>query len=255
MSNISTKLVYLDLKTILENFRNPEFWEKEWLIFKSKEIEAYWSMTSINLLDNKIISCITLKASKGRITRGGKHFLLPYEVKRKSDWGLSDNSCRPIPINHSDYTQEVFERNIFSTLVDTIEKAEKEMIKNTYEYDEAYQIEDDMKEKLREIASDFLDEEGVTNDAIRDAYIDTYVSDNLDNSLTSEIVRNAQFKFFKSLYLHVASWFNREKDFEDYAQKLKKYTSKKYSYAVFKKKQEALSEEWVEEMKNQLESI
>lgn len=35
---VSTSVVKLDLRTILDNYKKPEFWNKEWLIIDTKWI-------------------------------------------------------------------------------------------------------------------------------------------------------------------------------------------------------------------------
>ena len=254
MSNsISTKLVYLDLKTIMENYRNPEFWKKSWLIFKSKELGVKWSITNINILENKIESCISI--TPGHITRGGKKFSFSYDFTRKTNYSWYSNVCRPIPIENSDYTQETLNRNILNTILNTMKRLEEDFIRHTYEYYKASELEDEQKEKLKEIAENFLDEEGVTNESIRDAYIEKYVDDNTNNDYTSEIIANAQFRFFKAAYLHVCSWFDNQETFEKYKKVLKDFVPKKKIFEILKKTKEMQTDEWVEEMKDQLESI
>ena len=131
-NTLSTKLVYLDLKTIMENYRNPDFWKKSWLIFKSKELEIKWSIVNIDILDNKIESCISV--SPGYITRGGKKFSFSYTYTTKTKYNWYSNSCRPIPIDNSDYNQDTLNRNILGTILATVEQMEADFAKHTYEY-------------------------------------------------------------------------------------------------------------------------
>lgn len=254
MSNtLSTKLVYLDLKTIMENYRNPDFWEKSWLIFKSKELEIKWSIVNIDILNNKIESCISV--SPGHITRGGKKFAFSREYTSKTKYSWYSNSCRPIPIDNSDYNQDTLNRNILGTILATVEEMEAEFARHTYEYAKASELEDEEKEKLKEIAEEFLDDEGVTNGSIRYAYIEKYVSDNSDSKYTYEVIANSKFRFFKTAYLHICSWFNNEEMFKKYETALKNFIPKKTIFKIIKKTKEMQSEDWVEEMKDQLESI
>lgn len=252
-NSLSTKLVYLDLKTIMENYRKPEFWEKDWLIFKSKELEITWSITSIDILSNVIQSRIRFR--DGHITRGGKKFWFPSSfTSRRDNWYCYETICRPIPIENSDYTQGAFDRNILYTILDSIRYLEKEFASYTYEYKKARELEDEQCERLKDIAEEFLDREGVSNESIRDAYIEKYVDDNKEN-YTNKVLENSQFRFFKTAYLHVCSWFGNDKAFEEYKALLKKYIPKKQIFKILKKTKEMQSDEWVEEMKDQLEDI
>ena len=250
-NSLSTKLVYLDLKTIMENYRKPEFWGKDWLIFKSKELEITWSITNIDVLSNAIKSCICFR--NGHITRGGKKFWITGAFTSKHDW-FYETVCRPIPIENSDYTQEVFDRNILNTILDSIRGLEMEFARDTYEYKKALELEDEQCERLQDIAEEFLDQEGVSNGSIRNAYIEKYIDDHKE-SYTKKVVENSQFRFFKTAYLHVCSWFGNDKEFEKYESILKKYIPKKQIFKILKKTKEMQSDEWVEEMKNQLEDI
>lgn len=250
-NSLSTKMVYLDLKTIMENYRKPEFWEKDWLIFKSKELEITWSITNIDVLSNTIKSCICFR--NGHITRGGKKFWFPHSLTSKQDW-YYETVCRPIPIKNSDYTQETFDRNILNTILNSIKALEREFARNTYEYKKARELEEEQIERLQEIAEEFLDEEEVSNENIRNAYIEKYIDNNKEN-YTNKVLENSQFRFFKTAYLHVCSWFGNDKAFEEYKTLLKKYIRKKEIFKILKKTKEMQSDEWVEEMKDQLEDI
>lgn len=250
-NSLSTKLVYLDLKTIMENYRKPEFWEKDWLIFKSKELEITWSITNIDVLSNTIESRICFR--DGHITRGGKKFWFDHSFTVKQSWIL-EAVCRPIPIKNSDYTQEAFDRNILNTILKSIARLERGFAYNTYEYKKARELEDEQIERLQEIAEEFLDKEGVYNESIRDAYIEKYVDDNKEN-YTNKVLGNSQFRFFKTAYLHVCSWFGNDKAFEEYKALLKKFVPKKQIFKILKKTKEMQSDKWVEEMKDQLEDI
>ena len=59
-----------------------------------------------------------------------------------------------------------------------MERFEEREIKQSEPYKQAENAVSEEREKLREIARAFLDCEGVTNDAIRDAYIERYVDRN-----------------------------------------------------------------------------
>ena len=251
--SVSTKLVFLDLKTVLENYRNPKFWEKEWLIFKNKELEIKWSITQINVMSNSIISNIIF--NQRSVVRGGKKFIIDYHYCHKSDWSWDAHVCRPIPINNSDYTQDTFMRNILSTVLKTLKKIEEEMVKITYEYRKAIELEQEQEEKLQEIAEEFLDENNVSNDAIREAYIEKYVSDNRSTKLSEKIVSESQFRFFKTAYLHICSWFGDMERFNEYKKLLSSRVSEKTIFEILEETKKMQTEEWSEQMRDQLPSL
>ena len=231
-----------------------EFWQKEWLIFKSKEVELYWRISYIDVLNKKLYSSI--RTNNIKITRGNKSFYGDWSMAHHTTYDWYTNSCRPIPLENSDYRQETFLNNILGTCLKVIEQVEKEMIKSTYEYEQARDLEDEAKERLTQIAEDFLDEEGVTNDDIREAYIDSYVDKNLEN-YRDDVVSKSKFRFFKTAYLHLCSWFGDKERFEDYMKEIKKKSKikEKYIYKIWKDCRAIQTEEWKEEMAEQLESI
>lgn len=56
---ISTKVIKLDIKTILDNYLDKKFWKHNWTIYRAKDYEIKASLNCINIKDNNI----TLKIS------------------------------------------------------------------------------------------------------------------------------------------------------------------------------------------------
>lgn len=243
-SNISTQLVYLDLKVILANYKNPKFWAKKWTIFKSSQFEIVWYLHSISCTDNKISSCVKILPFK--IKRGNKTLALNY-------WYASSTFCDSIPIDNSDYTQEVLNRNILSSALEVIRSSELSLITDYAEYKEAQKANEAYEDELKEIAEQFLNDQGVTHKDIREAYIDKYVSDNsLD--YTQEVSKNLQYKVLPNLYLLVCSWFNSPEKFEEY-KKLCGGVRKNVWIKIWNQYRDIKSEDWVSDMQLKLEAI
>lgn len=242
-SNVSTQLVYLDLKTILANYKDPKFWSKKWTIFKSSQFEIVWFLYSISCVDNTISSCVKI---------------MPFKIKRgkktlSSNWYNSNRFCDSIPIDNPDYTQDVLNRNILGTVLEAIKSAENSLIFDYAEYKEAQKASEQYDEKLKEIAMQFLDDQGVSHKDIRDAYIDKYVSDNsLD--YTIEVFHNLQYKIIPNLYLLVCSWFNSTEKFEEY-KKLCSGVHKSVWVKIWNQYRDIKSEDWVKDMELKLEAI
>src|SRR5574344_1753346 len=55
MNKISTKLVYIDYKELLENYKNPEFRDKRWTIYDYGNIKVELAINAINRQANDII--------------------------------------------------------------------------------------------------------------------------------------------------------------------------------------------------------
>ena len=244
-NNISTNVVKLDLKTILENYKKPEFWNKTWLIIDTKWLSVIWHITYIDCQGNKIMS--EVKVSKIYHKRGR-------EV-RKSLWYNPSVSCQVIPINNTEYTQKHFEKNIYGAVLRLIEVVEGMLTSDYKEYKEADKLDDTYINSLRVIAENFLDENKVTNEDIRNAYVDSYVSKMTlsRTSYKSKVVENFKHKLLIPVYVYTSAWFGNNKDFETF----KEYdTERKSEFDAMKQEIRLIqTEEWKNSMKKELEEI
>lgn len=243
---ISTEIKYIDLAEILANFKNPKFWKKSWCVFKTKDFECYWKMTNIDITDNCISSRVELHYH-------GKHDCKEYFW----DNNIKTSGCSSIPIENSDYTQEVLNRNIVSAIQTTIDYLEKAIIVNSYAYKEAQRLESDEEERLTEVAENFLDENNVSNKDIREAYIDRFVSDASKYDYTGRVKQSAIHKYYPSARLMLYSWFNNKKKFDEEAKFLKENmgVTKKLTYEIWKARKELESDAFIEEAESKLEGI
>lgn len=239
---IQTELTKLNVKEIIANYRNPKFWKKEWTVFKTREFSVVWQMSYIHVENNAI-------QSKVRITN--------FRRKGLSFWLLPSCYCDSIPIDNPDYSQGVFERNILNKIFVLITDLEKAIVRTTYEYRQAEQLEEDEREKLEEIANDFLDSEGVSNKEIREAYVDYYVGNATKYNYTSEILSTSKRKYYPTARLLACSWFDNKKMFEEESKivAVLKGVKKKAIYDIWKAKKELEGEDYLKEAEEQLESL
>ena len=99
--------------------------------------------------------------------------------------------------------------------------------------------------RLREIANNFLDDNGVTNDSIRDAYIEKYVDDNKYNdSQLNKIVLRFNEKLLTKEYLLFASFNDNEKDVEKFSKILNEDKVSKSSVTVWVQKLKDAKFDW-----------
>ena len=245
-NTISTKVVKLDLKTILANYQYPKFWSKKWPIIDTKEIKIVWYIESIDCQNNKISSCVRIQDKN--IRRGKKKF------DNGSWWYTELMHLAPIPINNPEYTEVHFERTLLSSIILLLEDVECHCAMRYAEYDEAKALEDSIEERLKEIANDFLDENNVTNDEIREAYIEKYVSDNCKNyDYTSKVLERFKHKIIPNSYLYVYAWFGKEKEFEEFESEMGRRKSTRIE--MWRMVKEIQTEEWENSMREQLEGI
>lgn len=244
-NTISTNVVKLDLQVILNNYKKPEFWSKNWLIIDTKWLSINWHITYINCKDNKIMS--EVKITKINYKKGNKVI--------KSLWYYPSSDCQVIPINNPEYTQDHFEKNIYNAVLRVINSVEDTLTRYYKEFEDADAQDDSYIESLKNIAKAFLDENKVTNEDIREAYIDAYVSKMTYDrvSYKSKVIDNFRYKLLTPVYVYTSAWFDNEKDFEKY----KAYdTKRKSEYEAMKQEIRLIqTEEWKNSMKQELEEI
>ena len=148
------KVYKINYDFIIKNYLDKSLWHKSWNLFIYKNMTFSLSLHRIDIYDDSI--CFEIKLS------------IPGES--------SDTQCIYWYLNQENLT--VFEKNINGAIFSLIENYEKKLIRRTEEYERysnLYNIEDD---RLRDIANNFLDENNVYNENIRDAYISDFIDNN-----------------------------------------------------------------------------
>ena len=244
-NELSTKIVNLDLDIILQNYNKPNFWEKEWLIYKSELFSLYFKIKSISI-ESRIIECaIFCKNNYIKCKKLKKNVYI-------GDW-LKQTYVK-IPIKHSDYSKEKFKNDLIVNCIKIIENIENTMIKHYAEYETAEKLEENFRNELKRIAEEFLDENNVSNSDIRDAYIYSYVNNYNIPSYTSEILSNYKYTVIPNEYLMLCSFFDDKKRYDEISQKMPKIR-KSTKIKIWLENKKLDNDEYVDEMKSYLESI
>ena len=244
MSNISTKVVKLDLATILANYKKPEFWSKRWTVIETNEIKVVWYITKIDCVNNKIES--TLKVEKRNIKKG------KLDLSEACCW-FEELGVSVIPINNKSYTQSSFQNAVLGTLIRLLEDVERHCVWDYAEYKQAEKLEEEIRDKLKQYAEDFLDENKVTNEAIREAYIDKYVSENNKTNYTWNVCEKYKHTIIPRAYLYAYAWFDKKEEFDEFESYMPK--RRRGNIAIWRKAREIQTKEWEEGMKRELEEI
>ena len=246
-NTVSTQVVKLDLQTILANYKDPKFWSKKWTIIDTKQVKIVWYISSIDCTENKINS--VLKVSNKNIKRGKK------DLNHAGYWYSESVGVSPIPINNPDYTERHFENAILGKVLELLGDVERHCTYEYAEYKEAERLQEEIKDKLRTYAEEFLDDNNVTNEEIRDAYIEKYINDNYEaGELTSKIIDRYHYKIIPNVYLYVYAWFNREEEFDKFeTEKMGHRVSTRME--IWRMVQKIQTEEWENGMKEQLNGI
>lgn len=160
------KVYDIDYSFIIKNYLNPEMWKKTWTLFVYKTFVVTMHLSSINCQDEKVWFGITIKDNSDRNYR--------YEWGENIDKATSDSVDYSLKINDISFLKTA----INNTIIKMIECLETYAIRGTNEYNDIKKSCEHESKILEDIAIKFLDSEGVSNKDIRDAYIDSYISQN-----------------------------------------------------------------------------
>ena len=185
----------VDYSFIIRNYLSPKLWEKVWTLFLYKNFRFTLQINSISVYSTVKITF--------RINLDNGDF---------KDFEFADYD-----VDHPNLN--VLKRQIDGAIKRLIHDYENHLIVSTTEYRELREKADEEKEKLRDIASDFLDDNGITLSDIRDAYIDKFVDDNWKGfTYLSAYVDNMTYKLATDLWLIYAKSTNNsnlEADIKD----------------------------------------
>ena len=160
MNQISTKLYKLDFKDLINNATNRVYWNKKWTLFQYDGLYVEFILDSIDITNNKLSCKLELQG-----------------VDRRDYWSVPFGYMR-IPLQDENFNELALTKELVGKVGELfLEQGERDL-KLTDEYYNLKELEDDFKDKLEDIAKDFLDSNGVDNKSIREVYIDDYVGRN-----------------------------------------------------------------------------
>lgn len=123
-------------------------------------------------------------------------------------------------------------------------------------YIDAKQQGDIEIEKLTALASEFLDDEGVTNEEIREAYIDKYVDDNKQNNEYIQRLRSAyEYHLLTDFYLVFAESIGDDTKYQTVMNRLEENEIENVLKEISQYKTYIETDDYQEEMKDLLEAI
>ena len=189
------KVYDIDYSFIIKNYLNPEMWQKTWTLFQYKTWVITFRIDYIWCRSEKIRFMIKIKDnSPENEYKYGDYFDTDKDYSASVDYSLKIDNI------------QFLKREIISKSFYIIEKLEEEAIMATREYANLTESYLDEKNKLTKIAEDFLDDNGVNNEDIRNAYIDSYVCNNTKLDLMQEkLKRKMLYTIFPDLYLIFAN--------------------------------------------------
>jgi hypothetical protein len=200
MSELSTKIVKLDLDFILNHYLNRALWKKKWTIFKFDGYKITAHLYNLNFEDDKVSLLISLYSALG--TR------LDYEFVYLST-------------NDEHRNLKVLNQKLSGKVVMLIETLERSKIRQLDEYQDAIDAEHRAKAIIKERAEALLDELEITNDDIRQAYIDSQRS-NSRIDYTSAVVSAYKYKILTSFYLTYLRYADYENKYNSILEEIDK---------------------------------
>lgn len=195
------KVYDIDYSFIIKNYLNPEMWQKTWTLFQYKTFVVTLQIDYINCAEEKICFKVTLKDNS-------TENLYNYEWGRNTDKKAYCMAYYSLKINDINFLKREINSRVFDCIT-LLEKynilASEECAGLEYEYSNETEL-------LTQIAERFLDDNGVSNEDIRDAYINAYVNNNSKLDIyKSRLIETLQYQTFPDLYLVYANATGDEK--------------------------------------------
>lgn len=192
MGNKLTTIMYkLDYDYIFKNFLKKELWEKEWCLFEHDDLKIIAKLSNIDIERKKVSMKIYMEDNYWTYSFAYFYY------------------------DEAHYNQKCFQNSINDSVISVIKEYENFKIYKTDEYKNAEIAESEQRDELRSLAEDFLDNNGISNDVVRDAYIDAFISEN-QRYLTLDVIREYRFKKTTNMYVLYASYINDDELFEKY---------------------------------------
>lgn len=230
------KVFDVDYSFIIKNYLNPELWEKEWTLFVYKKFVVTLKLIYIYVYCNKI----------------------EFEIKVTDNNSTSWNRSQTRSVTYSLKTNNItiLKKAINSAIIKAFKDIEDNLyIAKTDEYYKLQNMKYKERVKLEKIAKEFLDKNNITNENIRDSYIEAYV-DNTEKvwSLIADYEIKNRFRMTPDLYLTFAIATDN-KELEDDVLKANEDTREELLKKIEELEEYMQTEEYEEEVRDNLEEV
>lgn len=226
----------IDYSFIIKNYLDQKLWEKEWTLFVYKKFVVTLRLKYIYIYKHKI--CFEIKLTNNNKNNWNREYV-----------GTVEYSLNVENIN-------ILKKNINKQMLYVIEGMEKsDYIEQTEEYQKLIEMQNEEREKLTKIAEEFLDDNDIENENIREAYIEAYVS-NTEKvwDLKQDYKNENQYKMLPDLYLTFAIATNNKELEEEILET--NFEKKEELLNEIKELEEYMQTEKYEiEVKNNLEEV
>ena len=202
MNELSTKITRLDLDYILDNCFKPALWDKQWTIFKYGNYKITFEIWSIDVKRKQVHCTLRLFDSKGSF--------YPRDTDYEINFQPENRNLQVI--------QSGLNGKIYRWLIET---AEQWLIMQTPAYQEAQNYQARLVELAEEKAIALLNEQNITDEDVREAYIGKKRDDAYTWKYTVRVDEDYKGSKLTSLFLAYAL-FADDKEHYEYYKKLAK---------------------------------
>lgn len=239
------KVFNIDYSFIIKNYLNPELWQKTWTLFEYKGFVFGLKIDRINCQDEKVSFIVFLEDRLNPEDYYSQWNSYPNRVSTYIDYSLKINDVN------------FLKRKINSSMTTLVEYLEVNKCKATEEYKTIEDSKEQEESILREIAENFLNDNNVSNEDIREVYIENYIENNLQIDTKLEQLKDySKYNLLTELYVILAQLNNDE--YLSYRIE-KAIKDKQYFIELKQETEEYLesleTEEMQEELKDNLEEI
>lgn len=169
------KVYNIDYSWIIKNYLDVSLWDKSWNLFVYKEHQFQLKLNKIYTQTKRI---------EFQISKNG------YYCTEEIVYDITNTSI------------DILKQQINGAIFRLMRTWEVYLLEQTKEYHELQNAREEEQDRLREIAENFLDNEGVTNEDIRDAYIDRYVDNNETMYMKiNDYLSNATYTLHPDLFI------------------------------------------------------
>lgn len=230
------KVWKMDYSFIIKNYLNPALWQKTWTLFEYKDFVITIKLTKIETENMRIVFRLNLR-----------------DNSRPNTWGDQED----VSYSFKGSSIKFLIKNINGAIFRMISYHERNhVLEDLPVYIDAKQQGDIEIEKLTVLASEFLDDEGVTNEEIREAYIDKYVDDNKQNDEYIQRLRSAyEYHLLTDFYLVFAESIGDDAKYQTVMDRLEENEIENVLKEINQYKTYIETDDYQEEMKGLLEEI
>lgn len=240
-TGLTLKIYKMNYEFLIKNYLDRKMWEREWTLFEYKQYKVTMNIWSIMTRTEQISLDIRL------------HYV--------NDNGYKDYKERTISFSLKIEDVTFLKRQINSVIFDLMVTVERDTkIFETEHCNELYEMKCEEKQKLTKIAEEFLDNANVTNDNLREAYIEAYIEEYAKvPNMIADYVQSRVYQELPDLYLTWLSCLEDDPKKDIRTKEIQKALStnqfEQLMQDVEEYKKYMQTEDYEEEMKDNLKEI